>query len=88
MATKFLLFVETDWDFSLEFHGELFCNYEITLQLESVQQLDDIKVLGPFGTLAGGKTWEWEHAVKRIRANPSESFSELGGNRGVQWIVL
>ena len=91
MKTKkmFLLTVETDHDFSLRYRGELFANYEIVLKMESVKDLDDIILQGPFGVPSlPEKRFEFDEAMKAIRENPELEFSNLGGNRGVEWIPI
>jgi hypothetical protein len=82
----YLLTVETDFDFSFTYRGKLMADYRIVLQMESVTDLDNIVLQGPFG--APGlpeKSWEFDEAMAAIRKNPDEEFSNLGGNRGVEW---
>lgn len=85
---KYTLNVETDWDFTLEFKGELYSDNEITLLLSDVSELDQIKLQGPFGAPhEPEKRWEWDEAMEAIKANPEKGFSNQGGNRGVSWTV-
>lgn len=77
------LHVQTDWDFALRFEGVDYTDYEFDIEL-TVEQLDEVEVLGPFGRPGPpAKAWEWYEAVKRIKADPTESFNTTGGNRGV-----
>lgn len=85
----FLLTVETDFDFSFTYRGKLMAGYRIVLQMESVTDLDNIVLLGPFGARClPEKTLEFYEAMKAIRKNPDEEFSNLGGNRGVEWLPM
>jgi len=77
---KYVLYVETDWDFSLEYKGKVHGD-RITLLLNDPKELDDIKI-------SDGKTWEYETAIEEIKKNPNEFFSNIGGNRGVTWSVI
>lgn len=88
MHHKYRMYVETDWDFSVEFQGVVHSDDEFTLEFDSVEQLDELKLHGAFGALdCEGKTWEFLAAIEKIKANPDDSFSNLGGNRGVYWSV-
>jgi hypothetical protein len=84
----YCFYIETDNDFSLEFKGELHAGCGITLHLDDVKQLDEIKLLGPFGTplSENSKTGEYLYGVGLIKAAPEEQLCTLGGNRGVHWI--
>jgi hypothetical protein len=77
--------VETDFDFSLELNGTVYSDSEFSIDIDSMGQLESIQVMGPFGSPSGGKTWEILTALEAIKANPSEYFSNLGGNRGAMW---
>ena len=79
------LTVETDWDFSLIIAGELFCESEFSVEIYSIETLNSIQISGPFGSPTGGKSWEIEDALEQIKNNPTEFFSNLGGNRGAMW---
>lgn len=82
----YFLTVETDFDFLLCYRGEILSDYRILLRLESVKDLDDIVLQGPFGSPGlPEKRWEFDEAMAAIRKNPDEEFSNLGGNRGVGW---
>ena len=86
---KAILTVETDWDFSLVFDGELFTDSEIELKINSIDHLKSIQLKGPFGAdYKPEKLWEWDEAMKQILANPLQNFSNTGGNRGVEWNVI
>jgi hypothetical protein len=81
---KYVLSVETDWDFSLKYNNVVYSDYEFYIIIDSVDELDKIEVLGPFGS---GKSsfdsfYEW---IEIIKSNPDEHFSNLGGNRGISW---
>jgi len=77
--------VETDWDFSLELNGTVYSDSEFSIDIDSMDQLESIQVLGPFGSPSGGKQWEILAALEAIKANPNEFFSNQGGNRGAMW---
>jgi hypothetical protein len=86
---KHILQVQTDDDFGIEFKGKVYSDYRFTLTLDSLDELDDIKLLGPFGTRSiPRKTWEFEDAVGKIRRDPLTPFNTRGGNRGVNYFVL
>lgn len=86
MRGVYFLTVETDFDFSLCYRGEILTDYRILLRLESVKDLDNIVLQGPFGAPGlPAKRWEWDAAMEAIRKNPDECFCNLGGNRGVEW---
>lgn len=78
------LFVKTDWDFSLELNGKFYYEEEFSLIL-TLEELDSIKVMGPYGSPSSGRVEAIETALEAIRAKPRESFSNLGGNRGASW---
>lgn len=80
------LFVETDFDFSLELNGKIYSDMHISIPIESIEELNAIKITGPFGSPSGGKTSEIEEALEAIRANPDEIFNNMGGNRGATWV--
>ena len=85
---KYLLTVETDFDFSFIYKGKLMADCNIVLQMESVKDLDDIILQGPFGAPSlPEKRWEFDEAMKAIRENPDIEFSNTGGNRGVKWLI-
>jgi hypothetical protein len=85
----FLLTVETDFDFSFTYRGKLMAGYRIVLQMESVTDLDNIELRGPFGAPGvPDHRWEFDEAMAAIRKNPDEEFSNLGGNRGVEWLPM
>jgi hypothetical protein len=87
--TKYHLYVETDFDFSLLFHGDLYAGLDIDLDIANVKELDEILLQGPFGAPEDPeKRWEWDEAMAAIRANPEEDFNNTGGNRGVKWSVI
>jgi len=90
IAMKYLLNIETDWDFAIKFRGEIFSEYEIDITLDSVEELDEIELLGPFATPLSEdtKVWEFNQAMEAIKANPDQSFCNQGGNRGVDWTPL
>lgn len=82
-----LLTIDTDWDFGIVVNGENFCNSNFSIAIDSIEQLENIQYLGAFGTplASDTKLWEVKNGIARILANPKESFSQLGGNRGVRW---
>jgi len=86
------LMVETDWDFSIMLDGKLYSDCEFEIKLDSVKQLDEILVGGPFGSppylpiaQSNCKVWELQEGLNAIRQNPEEIFGNMGGNRGIQW---
>lgn len=85
------LYVETDWDFALRFKGVVYSQYDFELQLCDAEELRSIELLGPFGSSLGKRGVDGIHAaeflegVAAILNNPSEPFSNTGGNRGVTW---
>lgn len=86
---NYIMDVETDWDFSIRFQGVVHSKSEFTIGFNSVEELDEVEILGPFGSPSeSGKCWEFEQAVQQIKLNPNEYFSNLGGNRGVSWTPL
>lgn len=85
LGTLGTLNVETDWDFALQLNDEIYSDHEFSIQIDSVDQLDSIQIMGPFGSPSGGKTWEIIEALKAIKANPAQFFSNQGGNRGAMW---
>jgi len=84
-ATLGNLAVETDDDFSLELNGTLYTDSEFQITINSIEELNAIKVCGPWGTPSGGKTWEIDAALEAIKANPKDFFNNMGGNRGATW---
>jgi len=78
------LFVKTDWDFSLKINEKIYYEYEFSVQI-TLEELDSIKVRGPYGSSSSGRVEAIETALAAIRAKPRESFSNLGGNRGASW---
>jgi len=83
-ATKYTLYVETDWDFDVAFKGREYGGKyggNFHLNLTSIKDLDKIIVT------RGSKVREFEDGIKQIKENPNESFCNTGGNRGVQWWV-
>jgi hypothetical protein len=89
LPAKFEMNFETDWDFSIKFKDKLYSQDEFTIRLSSVDELDEIEVFGPFGDLLHrSNIWVVDEAVRVIKANPNEHFSNLGGNRGVEWVPL
>ena len=82
----YVLAVRTDYDFGIRFRGDVYCGDTITLTLNSVEELEDIELLGPFGSDSSPtKTWEWHDAIDKIKENPEEILNDYGGNRGVSW---
>jgi len=81
------LSVETDWDFGIVINGKHFSDLSFSVDVDSIDQLENIRYLGPFGNppRPNDKLWEIKDGISRILANPKESFNHLGGNRGVKW---
>jgi len=81
--------VETDDDFSVMFQGKVYFDHEFTIPINSINELDEIEILGVYGTPfnARVKCQEFQEGIERIKANPGDSFDSTGGNRGVEWIV-
>lgn len=88
LPAKFEMNFETDWDFSIKFKDKVYSEDEFTIRLSSVEELDEIEVCGPFGSAERADIWVVNEAIKAIKANPNEHFSNLGGNRGVEWVPL
>ena len=85
----YVLTIRTDYDFGVRFRGRSYGDYTITLTLNSVEELEDIELLGPFGSSSiPTKTWEWYDAMQKIKANPEETLNDYGGNRGVSWYPI
>lgn len=82
----YVLTVVTDFDFALKFKGDIHTE-DIVLRLDSVEELDEIEILGAWGAerTPNTKCWEYEQAVEAIKANPEENYNSMGGNRGVLW---
>lgn len=82
-----ILAVETDWDFSIELDGKVYSDMDEAIPIESIEQLNRIVIIGPFGNPAqtNVKDYEIKKALDAIKANPSEYFSNMGGNRGATW---
>ncbi len=88
MSKKYLgdLLIETDHDFSIELNGILHTSHEINIKISSIDELNSIKIHGPFGTTVfNAKIWEIEDALNKIKANPDCFFDNTGGNRGATW---
>lgn len=82
---KHRMLVQTDLDFSIRFKGKLYSEYSFFVLFDSPEELDQIEILGPYGTSrhTNTKCSELVEAIKRIQQNPRESFDTTGGNRGV-----
>jgi hypothetical protein len=80
------LYVETDWDFSLMFNGELYSDMYFEMNIEA-EDLDKIVVMGPFGdpNNNNAKSLEFEEGIAEVKKNPFDYFSNTGGNRGIEW---
>lgn len=77
----YLLYIETDDDFSVEFLGKIEFGHTVTLILRSVEDLDLVSVYGQ-------KTYEFYTAIEAIKKNPDQYYNSTGGNRGVEWSKL
>jgi hypothetical protein len=81
------LIFETDWDFSIEYKGKLYTEYDFEIYIESAQDFDKINFLGPYGSgPASGKFSEVQEMLEKIKQDLKEARCFLGGNRGVEWI--
>jgi len=82
------MLVQTDWDFSVRFKGKLYSDYNFFLFFDSLEELDQIEILGPYGAPRNinTKCSELVEAIKKIKQNPHESFDTTGGNRGVYYV--
>lgn len=81
------LIFETDWDFSIEYKGKIYTEYDFEIYIESAQDFDKINFLGPWGSgPASGKFSEVEEMLEKIEQDLKEARCFLGGNRGVEWI--
>ena len=85
-----ILQVETDWDFGIVFDGETYAENEFALNVRSLDELRNISYLGSFGSPLSedSKITEIEYAIEQILKNPTEHFSNLGGNRGASWFPI
>ena len=84
-----LLTVETDDDFGVSLYGQKFTGHTFSIRI-APENLDDLVVLGPWGSEATSSTkrHEFDEGIAAIKANPSEDFDSTGGNRGVMWHQL
>lgn len=83
-----MLTVYTDWDFSVISNEILFSESKFTLIINSVEHLKSLQLRGPFGAdNEPEKRWEWDQAMERIFANPTEGYCNAGGNRGVDCVI-
>lgn len=80
------LYVETDYDFSIKYNGKVYASHSFHIEI-SPSDFDKLEILGPWGTSFDErvKCWEFEQGIKSILKNPTEYFSNLGGNRGVEF---
>ena len=85
---SYLMHIETDDDFSIRFRDRLIGGGAINIRLRSVAELDNIEILGPYGTprTPNTKGTELEDAITFIKQHPDWPFDSTGGNRGVHWI--
>lgn len=85
-----ILQVETDWDFGIVFNGETYAENEFALNVRSLDELRNISYLGSFGSPLSEDTKndEVKYAIEQILKNPTEHFSNLGGNRGASWFPI
>ena len=77
----YILYIETDWDFHVEFKGESLYDQDVSLAITDFSELEEVKAVG-------NKTWEFDQALEAIKKNPTQGYSSLGGNRGVLWKQL
>ena len=79
------LWIETDYDYALEYNGKVYDN-DSTIYLNRAEQLRDIEILGAFGSprTENTKCWEFETAVEEIQKNPNQTYRTFG-NRGIHW---
>lgn len=89
-----ILTIETDFDFSIKLNEKVHSDMSFSIEINDPKELDEILVGGPFGggnfvplSEAKGHVYELKRGLDRIKADPNESFDELGGNRGVAWHV-
>lgn len=80
---KHTLIVETDDDFQIEFKGKVYYGH-FAIQIESVDELNELIVCD---RTSDTKCYEFDLGIAAIKANPNKPFSNLGGNRGVEWWV-
>lgn len=82
------IYFETDFDFAVKFKGEIYSSHEFDFYINSFEEFKSIQFLGPFGS---GEPKNYSNcchvqdAMEAIKQNPTEHFSNLGGNRGVMW---
>ena len=85
---KYHMSVDTDWDFGISYKGKVYSDSSFSIFFDSVEELDEIELLGPFGSPGPpNHRFEFDEAIKEIKANPDEDFCNQGGNRGVHWTV-
>lgn len=82
------LYVETDYDFGLIYKGKEYFGCSCNIKIESVDELFQIEVTGPFGTphVHHGRDQEFLLAIEEIEKNPDKFYNSIGGNRGVRWM--
>lgn len=82
-----ILAFDTNHDYGLVIGGVSFIDAHNAAVIESLEQLENVEYLGPFGSPCGDgtKIGEIQEAISAILANPSMSFSNRGGNRGAEW---
>ena len=49
-AVRYLMEIETDLDFSVRFKSNLFTDYCGHLHMRAASEIEEIKVLGPYGS--------------------------------------
>ena len=80
---------ETDWDYSVNFKGKKYTDTEFLLPIESLEDIYEIRdnLGGPFGRelTQHTKVTEVLNGILEILDNPTEYFSNQGGNRGIVW---
>ena len=87
-VSKYSIYFESDDDFSIKFKDKTYYGDEYIF-FNSIDDLDEMEVLGPWGgeRKEHTKCWEWEEGIKAIKQNPEENYRRLGGNRGLEFCI-
>ena len=85
-----LLNIETDWDFGVKIRNQDYIGHKETIKIYSVDELEKLEYLGPFGAPASEHTklWEIKEAIAAILKEPTKRFCNTGGNRGADWFPI
>jgi hypothetical protein len=86
---KYILYVNTDDDFSLKYKDKYHHN-DIVIYVSDPEELKNIEILGAFGTKLTERTkcLEYKLAVEQILKNPNKIYRQVGGNREIEWFPI